>query len=140
MGENSPTILIMAGERHGQVDPLAAQYGVEHKCLVPLLGRPLIAWVLDAVDAAFPDSRIVVSIDNPRALENEPEALRYSEAGRLTAVASATNLMASVVRVQIQVQWPQSVPHCRRPIARHQDRRSDRSGPPPHSSKRTPSP
>src|SRR5690606_41057134 len=49
-----PTVLILAGQRLGRVDPLAAKYGVEHKCLVPLLDRPLIGYVLDAVDQAFP--------------------------------------------------------------------------------------
>lgn len=91
-----PTILIMAGQRLGRVDPLAEKYGIEHKCLVPLLGRPLIGYVLDAVDAAFPAAKIVVSINDPRALDNEPEAKRFFDAGRLTTVASAKNLLESV--------------------------------------------
>lgn len=93
---NTPTILILAGQRLGKIDPLAARHGVEHKCLVPLLGRPLIGYVFDAVDAAFPGARIVVSINDPTALDNEPEAKRFFEAGRLTTVASAHNLLESV--------------------------------------------
>lgn len=92
----NPTVLILAGQRLGQVDPLAAKYGVEHKCLVPLLGRPLIGYVLDAVDAAFPGARIVVSINDPRALDREPEARRFFAAGRMRTVASAKNLLESV--------------------------------------------
>jgi GTP:adenosylcobinamide-phosphate guanylyltransferase len=92
----SPTILILAGQRLGRVDPLAAKHGVEHKALVPLLGRPLIGYVFDAVDAAFPEAPIVVSINDPRALDDEPEARRYLDAGRLTTVASAHNLLESV--------------------------------------------
>lgn len=92
-----PTILILAGQRLGRVDPLAAKYGLEHKCLVPLLGRPLIAYVLDAVDAAFPGARIIVSINDPQALDAEPEARRYFEEGRLVTVASAKNLLESVI-------------------------------------------
>src|SRR5688500_10960750 len=97
MTEPQPTILILAGQRLGRVDPLATAHGLEHKCLVPLLGRPLIAYVLDAVDAAFPDARIIVSINDPRALDGEPEARRFFEAGRLATVASAKNLLESVI-------------------------------------------
>jgi GTP:adenosylcobinamide-phosphate guanylyltransferase len=92
----SPTVLILAGQRLGRVDPLAAKHGLEHKALVPLLGRPLIGYILDAVDAAFPDAPIVVSINDPRALDREPEARRFIEAGRLRTVASARNLLESV--------------------------------------------
>jgi GTP:adenosylcobinamide-phosphate guanylyltransferase len=92
----APTVLILAGQRLGKVDPLAEAHGVRHKCLVPLLGRPLIGYVLDAVDAAFPDAPIVVSINDPRALDNEPEARRFFEAGRLRTAASANNLLESV--------------------------------------------
>lgn len=91
-----PTVLILAGQRLGQIDPLAAKHGVEHKCLVPLLGRPLIGYVLDAVDAAFPTARIVVSINDPRALDSNAEARRFFDAGRLTTVTSAKNLLESV--------------------------------------------
>jgi GTP:adenosylcobinamide-phosphate guanylyltransferase len=97
MSADTPTVLILAGQRLGQVDPLAASHGVEHKCLVPLLGRPLLGYVLDAVDAAFPGARILVSINDPQALDAEPEAARYLAEGRLKTVASAHNLLESVL-------------------------------------------
>lgn len=104
--EPTPTVLILAGQRLGQVDPLAAKYGIEHKCLVPLLGRPLIGYVLDAVDAAFPTACIVVSINDPRALDNEPEAKRFFEAGRMRTVASARNLLESVFAAADALDFP----------------------------------
>jgi GTP:adenosylcobinamide-phosphate guanylyltransferase len=106
MTEPQPTILILAGQRLGRVDPLATAHGLEHKCLVPLLGRPLIAYVLDAVDAAFPDARIIVSINDPRALDGEPEARRFFEAGRLATVASAKNLLESVIAAAGEATFP----------------------------------
>jgi GTP:adenosylcobinamide-phosphate guanylyltransferase len=106
MSEIAPTVLILAGQRLGQVDPLAAKHGVEHKCLVPLLGRPLIGYVFDAVDAAFPDARIVVSINDPHALDHEPEAKRFFDAGRLQTVASAKNLLESVFAAADGVDFP----------------------------------
>lgn len=103
---NQPTILIMAGQRLGRVDPLAAKYGVEHKCLVPLLGRPLIGYVFDAVDGAFPGADIVVSINDPKALDDEPEAKRFFDAGRLTTVPAARNLLESVFAAVADIDWP----------------------------------
>ncbi len=102
----SPTILILAGQRLGRVDPLAAKHGVAHKCLVPLLGRPLIGYVFDAVDAAFPDAPIVVSINDPAALDSEPEAQRFFDAGRLTVAPSAHNLLESVIAAAGAVSYP----------------------------------
>ena len=40
---------ILAAQRDGKLDPLAAEAGVSHKCLVPIGGRPLLAHVLDAL-------------------------------------------------------------------------------------------
>lgn len=95
-GDAPPMVLILAGQRLGRVDPLAARHGVEHKCLVPLLGRPLIGYVLDAVDAAFPAAQIVVSINDPHALDGEAEARRFFDAGRLRTVTAARSLLDSV--------------------------------------------
>jgi CTP:molybdopterin cytidylyltransferase MocA len=41
-------IVILAAQRDGRLDPLAAEAGVTHKCLVPIGGRPLLAHVLAA--------------------------------------------------------------------------------------------
>lgn len=43
------TIVILAAQRGGRLDPLAAEAGVTHKCLVPIGGRPLLAHVLAAL-------------------------------------------------------------------------------------------
>ena len=106
MTPSPPTVLILAGQRQGRVDPLAAAHGVEHKCLVPLLGRPLIGYVLDAVEAAFPGCPIVVSINDPAALDGESEARAYFEAGRLTVVPSARNLLESVFAASEESAFP----------------------------------
>ena len=47
-GKGSFTIVILAAQRDGRLDPLAAEAGVSHKCLVPIGGRPLLAHVLEA--------------------------------------------------------------------------------------------
>jgi hypothetical protein len=35
------TAIILAAQRAGQLDPLAAEAGVSHKCLVPIVGAGL---------------------------------------------------------------------------------------------------
>jgi GTP:adenosylcobinamide-phosphate guanylyltransferase len=43
------TIIVLAAQRDGRLDPLAAGAGVTHKCLVPIGGRPLLAHVMAAL-------------------------------------------------------------------------------------------
>ena len=70
------TVIILAAQREGMLDPLAAEAGVSHKCLVPIGGRPLLAHVLDAIAAVDGVSRVRISVE-PGAAE------------RLRAVANA---------------------------------------------------
>lgn len=46
------SVLILAGQREGVVDPLCAETGEARKALIPILGRPMLSYVLDALDAA----------------------------------------------------------------------------------------
>ncbi|MEP6342993.1 MAG: nucleotidyltransferase family protein [Maricaulaceae bacterium] len=48
----SVNVLILAGQREGVVDPLCADTGEPRKALVPILGRPMLSYVVDALDAA----------------------------------------------------------------------------------------
>ena len=101
-----PTVMILAGQRLGRVDPLASRYGQEHKCLIPMLGRPIIGYVLDAVDEAFPTAPLVISINDPGALDGHPEIQRFVDAGRLTVVKSERNLLESVIAGSADVEYP----------------------------------
>jgi len=46
------SVLILAGQREGGVDPLCEAAGVSHKANLPILGRPMIDYVLDALRTA----------------------------------------------------------------------------------------
>lgn len=83
MPSQSPTILILAGKRDGKLDPLAEKAGVSHKAIVPIRGKPLIQWVLEAAEAAWPDAPILVSIHDPAVVAHLPIMQRLIEAGRL---------------------------------------------------------
>lgn len=57
----SVSVLILAGQREGVVDPLCAEAGVERKAVIPINGRPMIDYVLDALEAADIDTPYHVS-------------------------------------------------------------------------------
>lgn len=48
----SVSVLILAGQREGVVDPLCEATGVERKAIIPINGKPMIDYVLDALSAA----------------------------------------------------------------------------------------
>lgn len=50
--EKDVSVLILAGQREGVVDPLCAAAGVERKAIIPINGTPMIDYVLDALSAA----------------------------------------------------------------------------------------
>jgi CTP:molybdopterin cytidylyltransferase MocA len=56
--ESGVTAIVLAAQREGRLDPLAADAGVTHKCLVPIGGRPLLAHVLAAL-AQVPALRLI---------------------------------------------------------------------------------
>ena len=60
----TPTILILAGKRDGRLDPLAEKAGVSHKAVVPIRGKPLIQWSIEAARAATELDRCIVSTDD----------------------------------------------------------------------------
>ena len=102
----TPTIMILAGQRLGKADPLALAHGQEHKCLIRLLDRPLIGYVLEAVDKAFPESPIVVSINDPAALAGLPEVQPFLDSGRMRIVTARSNLLESVLAAAGDIEFP----------------------------------
>jgi GTP:adenosylcobinamide-phosphate guanylyltransferase len=91
-----PSVLVLAGQRSGCVDPLAREARVTHKCLVPVLGQSLIGRVLATLAAALPHSAILVSVEDATVLESEPEVARLQNEGRLCIVKAEDNLVDSV--------------------------------------------
>ncbi|HEX8444621.1 MAG TPA: NTP transferase domain-containing protein [Allosphingosinicella sp.] len=68
------TAIILAAQRNGKLDPLAAEAGVTHKCLVTIVDRPLIEWVIEALTPVPGLQRIRICI--------EPEAIAAVRAVR----------------------------------------------------------
>lgn len=102
----TPTVLVLAGKRDGALDPLAARAGVSHKAVIPVAGRPLIAHVLAALEAAWDDAKIVVSIHDPAVLDGVEEVRRLRDSGRLETVAAEAGIIESVEAAARDAQWP----------------------------------
>jgi GTP:adenosylcobinamide-phosphate guanylyltransferase len=57
------TAIVLAAQRGGRLDPLADRAGATHKCLVPIVGKPLLEWVLRALSEVPGLSRIHISVE-----------------------------------------------------------------------------
>lgn len=63
MPERRFTAVVLAAQREGRLDPLAAAAGVSHKCLVPIGGKPLIAHVIEALTEVRGLGHVRVSVE-----------------------------------------------------------------------------
>ena len=82
--------LILAGSR-GPHDPIAALGNVAHKALTPIAGRPMLAFVLDAIRAVPEVERIFICIDADTDLRPVTNGTPF------TRIAPAASPAASVV-------------------------------------------
>lgn len=97
------TAIVLAAQRAGRVDPLAAEAGVPNKSLVQIGGAPLIRHVVDALAATPGVSRIRIVV------EPETEAAIAAVMPRGAAidfVVAADNLADSVYAAAVGVGQP----------------------------------
>ena len=94
--------IVLAGSRPGS-DPLAGAFGTDLKALVPVAGKPMVRWPVEALLAAERFSQV-------RVLAQEPE--RIGEAlpahPRLVIEKSKATIAATLERMCFDptVQWP----------------------------------
>jgi GTP:adenosylcobinamide-phosphate guanylyltransferase len=89
--------IVLAAQRKGVKDPLATRFGVSHKCLIPLQGQELIAYVMRTLAAHPSIESVIVSIE-PELFE-EVDALlqRHIASGaKIRFSAAADNIADSV--------------------------------------------
>ena len=92
------TVLVLAAQRAGVVNPLAERAGVSHKCIVPNCGKPLIVHVMNALAQLSPLPEVRISVE-PEIHEALAALLApYRERGMvLEFVASSDNIAQSVL-------------------------------------------
>lgn len=91
----SVTTLVLAGSRPGP-DPLLANTDLPTKALLPILGKPMLAWVLDALITTPQIGRVIVVSQDTEPLKADPAIAglagvewRESKGGIADAVRSA---------------------------------------------------
>ncbi|MGB5077326.1 MAG: nucleotidyltransferase family protein [Sphingorhabdus sp.] len=105
----SPTLLVLAGKRDGKLDPMAAEAGVSHKCRVPICGKALLQWVLEAAIPAFPDTRVLISIHDRQVIADLPGVVELEASGRLMICQAQVGIVESVeyaMREAGDLAWP----------------------------------
>lgn len=90
------TVVILAAQRNGLLDPLAAEAGVTHKCLVPIGGLPLLAHVLSALGEVGDIESIRISVEDGAAERLRPIAALSGLP--VSFVTAADNIADSVYR------------------------------------------
>ena len=94
----SCTVVILAAQRAGVVNPLAARAGVSHKCLVPIAGKPLIVHVLDAIARHPAVAKVRISVEPEANGELEVLLAPYRAGGMaVELVPSSANIVESVL-------------------------------------------
>src|SRR5437868_7290097 len=96
MAERGFTIVVLAAQRNGTLDPLAAEAGVTHKCLVPIGGLPLLAHVLSALGEVGDIESIRISVEDGAADRLRPIAALTRLP--IQFVTAADNIADSVYR------------------------------------------
>lgn len=96
--------VILAAQRAGVIDPLAAAAGVTHKCLVPVEGRAMIAHVVAALQATPGVAKVRIVVE-PQVVDLIRPLL---PAGGVPVefIASAPNLVDSVYAATQDVDQP----------------------------------
>jgi GTP:adenosylcobinamide-phosphate guanylyltransferase len=94
------TALILAGNRAGGADPMAAAAGVSHKALLPVGGTPMILHVIRALQASPAIGRIVVTTERPDILAS------FAEAGAIMMRPSASSPSRSVAASLLEFGTP----------------------------------
>lgn len=89
-------VLVLASRRKGINDPLAVDAGVSHKCLIDMDGVPMIQRVIESLRDAKSVRDIVISIDEPSALDHVSAVREGVEAGYISFAKAEENLYLSV--------------------------------------------
>jgi len=96
------TAVVLAGSRPGS-DPLAAAFGTDLKALVPVAGKPMVRWPVEAILASERFSQVLVLAQEPErigsALPADP---------RLTVERSGRTIAATLEKLCFDpaVAWP----------------------------------
>ena len=107
MNNSKLTVIVLAAQRAGVVNPLAARAGVSHKCLAPIRGKALIRHVMETLVTVPDIGAIRVSVEPE--VHAELDAVLADYAGPdlpITLVESDSNIVESVFRAAGESEGP----------------------------------
>lgn len=106
-GAHSPwTAILLAGQRPG-IDPLARAFGSAVKAEIPVLGRPMIARVIETLLASPSIGDIVVLTQNPDALQSPAfRALRTNPRIRIAQGGAGISASIDAVAGSLEAPFP----------------------------------
>ncbi|WP_262695158.1 nucleotidyltransferase family protein [Kordiimonas aquimaris] len=102
------TAILLAGSRSTN-DSVASIFGKTYKALVPLVGRPMIAYALDALKRSSFINDIIIVFDGKDELLNENNDLKAALSDdRISIIGPASSICASVKKAidQPTSKWP----------------------------------
>jgi len=98
------TIVVLAAQRDGKLDPLAAEAGVTHKGLVPIGGRPLLAHVLEAISGVEGVASVRIAVE--AGAEESLKGIADASGLPVRFVAAAATITDSVYDAAVDAEGP----------------------------------
>lgn len=89
--------IVLAAQRPGVTNPLAARFGVSHKCLVPLRAEPLIAHVVRTLAHHPRVATVAIAVEEEAFSAVRRAVAQTAGDARIELVPAASNLADSVV-------------------------------------------
>ena len=98
--------IVLAGQRPG-IDPLASLFSLESKACVPLLGKPMAAWVIETL-LAMPQIGNIVILAQNREMVSAPGLAELIDDDRVTFAKSIGGISQSISNVigKAPLEWP----------------------------------
>jgi GTP:adenosylcobinamide-phosphate guanylyltransferase len=80
---------------------MAKAFGVEHKCTLPLAGKPMLQWVLDALRSSHLEKPFIVVIDNPAVIpiQTDVDTLPAKASAPASAIAALEHIQSYPVLI-----------------------------------------
>ncbi len=113
---HSWSVALLAGQRPG-IDPLARGFRRPSKALIPINGRPMIAWVLDALLQSSHVGRVVV-IAQDNAILDDPALAHFAAHPRVLVKSGQSSISCNIMALagQETLPWPMMVTTADHPL------------------------
>lgn len=100
------SVALLAGQRPG-IDPLARGFRRSAKALIPINGRPMIAWVLDALLQSSHVGRVVVIAQDDAILDG-PALAQFAADPRVVVKSGQSGISRNIMALagQETLPWP----------------------------------